>query len=55
MYVAGRTGGHHDRRRVRQAIDKLIAAARESGLSDAEMTMVLEDTVEGLDEGLSAA
>ena len=38
-----------------EAIDELITAAREGGLSDAEMIVVLEDTVEGLDEGLSAA
>jgi hypothetical protein len=38
-----------------EAVDELIAAAREGGLSDAEMIVVLEDTVEGLDEGLSAA
>jgi hypothetical protein len=38
-----------------EAVDKLIAAAREGGLSDAEMIVVLEDTVEGLDEGLTAA
>ena len=38
-----------------EAIDKLVAAARDSGLSDAKMIVVLEDTVEGLDEGLSAA
>jgi hypothetical protein len=38
-----------------EAIDKLVAAARDGGLSDAKMIVVLEDTVEGLDEGLSAA
>jgi hypothetical protein len=38
-----------------EAIDKLIAAAREGGLSDAEMIVVLEDAVEELDEELSAA
>jgi hypothetical protein len=38
-----------------EAVDKLIAAAREGGLSDAAIIVVLEDTVEGLDEGLSAA
>jgi hypothetical protein len=32
-----------------KAVDKLIAAARESGLSDAEMIVVLEDAVEGLE------
>ena len=37
-----------------EAIDKLIVAARESGLSDAKIIVVLEDAVEGLDEGLSA-
>jgi hypothetical protein len=38
-----------------EAVDKLISAAREGGLSDEKMIVVLEDTVEGLDEGLSAA
>jgi hypothetical protein len=38
-----------------EAIDKLIAAAREGGLSDVKMMVVLEDAVERLDEGLSAA
>ena len=39
-----------------EAVDKLIGAAREGGLSDAAIIIVvLEDTVEGLDEGLSAA
>jgi hypothetical protein len=38
-----------------EAIDQLIAAAREGGLSDAAIIVVLEDAVEGLDEGLSAA
>jgi hypothetical protein len=38
-----------------EAIDQLIAAAGEVGLSDAKMIVVLEDAVEGLDEGLSAA
>ena len=38
-----------------EAVDKLIGAAREGGLSDAAIIVVLEDTVEGLDEGLSAA
>ena len=38
-----------------EAIDELITAAREGELSDAEMIVVLEYTVEGLGEGLSAA
>ena len=38
-----------------EAVDKLIAAAREGGLSDVKMMVVLEDAVERLDEGLSAA
>jgi hypothetical protein len=38
-----------------EAVDNLIVAARDGGLSDAEMIVVLEDTVEGLDEELSAA
>ena len=38
-----------------EAVDKLIAAAREKGLSDPAIIVVLEDAVEGLDEGLSAA
>jgi hypothetical protein len=37
-----------------EAVDKLIAAAREGGLSDVKMMVVLEDAVERLDEGLSA-
>jgi hypothetical protein len=36
-----------------EAIEKLITAAREGGLTDAAMIVVLEDAVEGLDEGLS--
>ena len=36
-----------------EAIDELITAAR--GLSDAEMIVVLEYTVEGLGEGLPGA
>jgi hypothetical protein len=35
------------------AIEKLITAARDGGLTDAAMIVVLEDAVEGLDEGLS--
>ena len=35
-----------------EAVDKLIAAAREGGLSDTKMIVVLEDAVERLDEGL---
>ena len=38
-----------------EAVDKVITAAREGGLSDAAIIVVLEDAVEGLDEGLSAA
>jgi hypothetical protein len=38
-----------------EAIDNLITAAREGGLSDAAIIVVLEDAVEGLDDGLSAA
>jgi hypothetical protein len=38
-----------------EAIDELITAAREGGLSDAKMIVVLEEAVEQLDEGLSAA
>jgi hypothetical protein len=38
-----------------EVIDKLIADAREGGLPDEKMIVVLEDAVEGLDEGLSAA
>ena len=38
-----------------EAVDKLIAAAREGGWSDVKMIVVLEDAVERLDEGLSAA
>jgi hypothetical protein len=38
-----------------EAIAKLIAAARDGGLSDAKMIVVLEAAVEELDEGLSAA
>ncbi len=38
-----------------EAIDKRIAAAREGGLSDVAIIVGLEDIVEGLDEGLSAA
>jgi hypothetical protein len=30
-----------------EAVDKLISAAREGGLSDEKMIVVLEDTVEG--------
>jgi hypothetical protein len=37
-----------------EVIDK-IADAREGGLSDEKMIVVIEDAVEGLDEGLSAA
>jgi hypothetical protein len=36
-----------------EAIEKLITAAREGGLTDAAMIVVLEDAVEGLDEGQS--
>ena len=36
-----------------EAIEKLITAARDGGLTDAAMIVVLEDAVEGLDEGLS--
>ncbi len=32
-----------------EAVDKLITAAREGGLSDAKMIVVLEDAVEGLE------
>jgi hypothetical protein len=32
-----------------EAVDKLIAAAREGGLSDPEMIVVLEDAVERLE------
>jgi hypothetical protein len=46
--------GQHDRRRVRRAIGRLIVAARDGGLSDAKMIVVLETAVEELDEGLSA-
>ena len=38
-----------------EAVDELIAAAREGGLSDVKLIVVLEDAVERLDEGLSAA
>ena len=38
-----------------EAIDKLIAAAREGGLSHAKMIVVLEDAVEGLEDGLTAS
>jgi hypothetical protein len=38
-----------------EAVDKLIAAAREGGLSDTKMIVVLEEAVDQLDEGLSAA
>jgi hypothetical protein len=38
-----------------EAIDNLITAGREGGLSDAAIIVVLEDAVEGLDDGLSAA
>jgi hypothetical protein len=38
-----------------EAVDELIAAAREGGLSDTKMIVVLEEAVKGLDEGLSAA
>ena len=34
------------------AIEKLITAARQAGLSDAAIVTVLEDAVEGLDEGM---
>jgi hypothetical protein len=37
-----------------EAVNQLIAAARKAGLSDAKMIVVLENAVEGLDEGLSA-
>jgi hypothetical protein len=36
-----------------EAVDKLIAAAREGGLSVTKMIVVLEEAVEGLDEGLA--
>jgi hypothetical protein len=36
-----------------EAVDKI--AAREGGLSDVKMMVVLKDAVERLDEGLSAA
>jgi hypothetical protein len=38
-----------------EAVDKLIAAAREGGLSDTKIIVVLEEAVEQLDEGLSDA
>ena len=38
-----------------EAIDKLIADARDGGLSDAKMIVVLEEAVGELDEGLPAA
>jgi hypothetical protein len=38
-----------------EAVDQLIAVARESGLAVAKIIVVLEDAVEGLDAGLSAA
>jgi hypothetical protein len=34
------------------AIQKLITAARQGGLSDAAIVTVLEDAVEGLDQGM---
>ena len=37
-----------------EALDRLIVAARDGGLSDAKMIVVLEAAVEELDEGLSA-
>jgi hypothetical protein len=37
-----------------EGIDRLIVAARDGGLSDAKMIVVLEAAVEELDEGLSA-
>jgi hypothetical protein len=43
----------HDAAAAVANMPKLIAAAREGGLSDAAIIVVLEDTVEGLDEGLS--
>jgi hypothetical protein len=49
MYVAGRTGGQMTTEEFAEAVDKLITAAREGGLSDAEMIVVLEDAVERLE------
>jgi hypothetical protein len=49
MYVAGRTGGQMTTEEFAEAVDKLITAAREGGLSDAAMIVVLEDAVERLE------
>jgi hypothetical protein len=55
MYVAGKREVSMTAEEFAEAVGELIAVAREGGLSDTKMIVLLEDAVERLDERSSAA